>query len=181
MSTWIQAVFLDRDGTIGGHEQVVFPGEFALYPNAVKAMESLKEKGIGIFSFTNQPGVAAGKSSVQAFHKELKNFGFDAVYLCPHGHEEGCSCRKPAPGMLEKAAVEHQLYLKKCVVIGDRWTDLMAANQVGCVKILVKTGAGQEAYDRYHQQEYFGKWAEVEPDYVAEDVFDAVKWLNTLK
>ncbi|KRG14491.1 HAD-IIIA family hydrolase [Lederbergia galactosidilytica] len=174
----IQAVFLDRDGTIGGHDHVVFPGEFELYPNAMKAINSLKEKEIKIYSFTNQPGIAAGNSTAQAFYNELKDFGFDAVYLCPHSHEEGCSCRKPTPGMLKKAANEHQLDLKKCVVIGDRWTDLIAANEVGCLKILVRTGAGQEAYERYLQQQYFGKWAEVVPDYIATDVLDAVKWLN---
>ncbi|GIN59109.1 D,D-heptose 1,7-bisphosphate phosphatase [Lederbergia ruris] len=180
MSKWIQAVFLDRDGTIGGHDQVVFPGEFELYPNAVKAIERLKEDGIPIYSFTNQPGIAAGKSTERAFHKELKGFGFDAVYLCPHRPDASCLCRKPASGLLEKAADEHQLDLEKCVVIGDRWTDLMAAHEVGCLKVLVKTGAGYDAYDRYCRKQYFGKWAEVTPDYIAQDVLDAVNWLNTL-
>jgi hypothetical protein len=58
------------------------------------------------------------------FEKELTSFGFDKVYICPHQHNEGCSCRKPAIGMLIQAAKENNLDLKQCVVIGDRWTDL---------------------------------------------------------
>ncbi|MCJ7839794.1 HAD-IIIA family hydrolase [Lederbergia sp. NSJ-179] len=181
MKAAVQAVFLDRDGTIGGHDYVVSPGDFELYPNAIEAIKLLKKEGILIYSFTNQPGIAAGKSTIQAFEKELKGFGFDSVYLCPHSHEEGCHCRKPAPGMLKKAVEEHGLDLKKCAVIGDRWTDLMAANEVGCLKILVKTGAGLETNDRYKQNKFFGKWTEVEPDYIANDVLEAVQWLNGLK
>jgi histidinol phosphatase-like enzyme len=81
--------------------------------------------------------------------------------------------------MLRKAAKDHNLNLKNCVVIGDRWTDLLAAEEVGCKKILVKTGSGKETFEKYINNAYFGRWAEVKPDFVAEDLKEAIKWLLT--
>ena len=137
---YIQAVFIDRDGTIGGDDQVIYPGDFKLFPNVSEAIQQLKMAGILICSFTNQPGISKGEVTISSFEKELKNFGFDKIYLCPHNHNECCECRKPSPGMLIEAAKENHLNLRNCVVIGDRWTDLLAADEVGCKKILVKTG-----------------------------------------
>jgi histidinol-phosphate phosphatase family protein len=175
----IQAVFLDRDGTIGGSHTVIYPGEFELFPDVEEAIQQLKKAGVLICSFTNQPGISIGEASLQSFEMELKDFGFDKIYLCPHQHHEGCQCRKPSPEMLRKAAKENNLNLKNCVVIGDRWTDLLAAEEVGCKKILVKTGSGKETFEKYKNNEYFGRWTEVKPDYVAEDLKEAVKWLFT--
>jgi ribonucleotide monophosphatase NagD (HAD superfamily) len=70
------------------------------------------------------------------------------------------------------------LNLKECVVIGDRWTDMIAAQEVGCIKILVKTGAGEEAFKKYKNQDYYGKYAQVSPDFVASDFNDAVTWIK---
>jgi histidinol-phosphate phosphatase family protein len=173
----IQAVFIDRDGTIGGSDRVIYPGEFELFPDVAESVQLLKKSGILICSFTNQPGISKGEASLESFERELKDFGFDRIYLCPHQHNEGCYCRKPSSAMLEKAAKDNNLDLNHCVVIGDRWTDLLAANEVGCKKILVKTGSGKETYEKYINNEFFGRWGEVKPDYVAEDFNDAVKWL----
>lgn len=177
----IQAVFIDRDGTIGGSEEVIYPGEFQLFPNVQESIQQLKKAGVLICSFTNQPGVSKGESTFDSFDHELRSFGFDRVYLCPHEHHEGCTCRKPSSGMLKKAAEENNLDLKKCVVIGDRWTDLLAADEVGCTKILVKTGSGKAAFTKYHNGEFIGRWGEVKPDFVAEDFNEAVKWLLSLR
>lgn len=173
----IQAVFIDRDGTIGGSDQVIYPGEFEMFPGVEESIQQLKRLGILICSFTNQPGVSRGETSSDCFEKELRSFGFDKVYLCPHQHHEGCHCRKPSPGMLKQAAKENELDLTQCVVIGDRWTDLLAADEAGCIKILVKTGNGKEAFDKYTHNEYFGRWGEVKPNYIAQNFNDAVEWL----
>ncbi len=177
---YIQAVFLDRDGTLGGSDDVIYPGEFKLFPGVWGPLQQLKKHGIFIYSFTNQPGVAKGEATFDSFHKELKGFGFDEIYLCPHQHHERCECRKPSSGMLRMAAKDNNLDLSKCVVIGDRWTDLIAAHDVGCKKILVKTGNGEEAYKKYLNNDFFGLWGEVKPDYVAVDLNEAVKWLISL-
>lgn len=173
----IQAVFIDRDGTIGGSEEVIYPGEFQLFPNVKESIEELKKAGVLICSFTNQPGVSKRECTYDSFDHELKSFGFDQIYLCPHQHHEDCDCRKPSPGMLKKAAAENNLDLKKCVVIGDRWTDLLAADDAGCTKILVKTGSGKTALEKYDNNDYFGRWGEIKPDFIAEDFNEAVKWL----
>lgn len=98
----IQAIFIDRDGTIGGDNTVHYPGEFSLFPFTEKIIEILKEKNIKILSFTNQPGISRGEASEEDFIKELEAFGFDGIYVCPHNHTDGCSCRKPGTGMLKR-------------------------------------------------------------------------------
>ena len=173
----LQAVFIDRDGTIGGNDEVIYPGEFELYPNVAESIQKLKMNGVLICSFTNQPGISRGEAALVSFEKELKEFGFDKIYLYPHQHNEGCQCRKPSTGMLKQAAEDNDLDLNKCVVIGDRWTDLLAADEVGCKKILVRTGNGEETLQKYVKKEFFGRWGEVRPDYIAENINEAVNWL----
>lgn len=173
----IQAVFLDRDGTIGGTDHVILPGDFRLFPFVPDSIDSLKASGTRIYSFTNQPMIADGEAMSEDFESELLSFGFDKVYLCPHKHGEGCHCRKPSSGMLVKAAEENALELKRCVVVGDRWTDMVAAQAVGCIKVLVKTGSGQRDLEQYRNNKYFGDWLEAYPDFIAKDVNDAVKWI----
>ena len=75
--------------------------------------------------------------------------------------------------MLLEAASKHNLDLKKCVVIGDvGGTDMLAAQAVGAMKILVLTGWGQGSLSQYREE-----WKEVEPDYIAENLLEAVKWI----
>lgn len=168
----VQAVFIDRDGTIGGTDEVVYPGGFQLFSFAEKAIKILKEKGIKIISFTNQPGISKGKATKEDFINELISFGFDDCYICPHDAREGCTCRKPAAGMLKDAAKKHNLNLEKCVVVGDRWSDMLAAAKAGSIKILVLTGAGNAAVGKYRY-----KWSEYDADYIASNILEAVKWL----
>lgn len=167
----IQAVFLDRDGTIGGSDVVEYPGEFELFSFTKNIITELKCSGIKVFSFTNQPGISRGEALEETFIEELTDFGFDAVYLCPHHHNTGCCCRKPSTGMLEKAAKEHTLDLSKCAVFGDRWTDIVSAKSAGCIAILVLTGSG-EASLKLNQ-----RTSPVQPDYVAKDLQAGAAWL----
>jgi histidinol-phosphate phosphatase family protein len=167
----LQAVFLDRDGTIGGSEHIEYPGELKLFPYTAKAIEQLQNQGIRVFSFTNQPGISRGEAAEEDFIKELNGFGLDGVYLCPHHHQEGCICRKPGTGMLEKASADHDLDLTQCAVIGDRWTDIEAAKNAGCTAVLVLTGSGKIALEANHHR------STIQPDYVGEHIADAVEWL----
>ncbi|MBA2937194.1 HAD-IIIA family hydrolase [Paenibacillus sp. CGMCC 1.16610] len=178
MSTYkIQAVFIDRDGTIGGSDEVVYPGVFELFSSAKQSIDKLRDTGVSIYSFTNQPGISRGEASINDFKDELFSFGFDNVYICPHQHEDRCSCRKPSPALLVQAAQDNDLDLKKCAVIGDRWTDMIAAKRAGCTKVLVKTGSGEKELARYLNNQFFDEWLEAPPDYIAEDLLDAVNWL----
>ncbi|QAY66014.1 HAD-IIIA family hydrolase [Paenibacillus protaetiae] len=178
MTTYkIQAVFIDRDGTIGGSDQVVYPGVFKLFSSAKQSIDKLKDAGVSIYSFTNQPGISRGEASINDFRDELLSFGFDKVYICPHQHEDRCSCRKPSPALLAQAAQDNDLDLKNCAVIGDRWTDMIAAKRAGCTKVLVKTGSGEKDLAKYLNNQFFDEWLEAAPDHIAEDLLDAVKWL----
>jgi histidinol-phosphate phosphatase family protein len=168
----VEAVFLDRDGTIGGDDTVHYPGKFELFPYSRELIEKLKGSGIKVFSFTNQPGIARGEAAVQEFIAELQGFGFDDIFICPHGHKAGCGCRKPAAGMLLSASEKHHVNLENCVVIGDRWSDMVAASKTDSMKILVRTGAGNSSLN-----EHLDKIKDITIDYIAEDLQDAVDWL----
>ncbi|WP_214769366.1 HAD-IIIA family hydrolase [Exiguobacterium sp. s133] len=168
----IEAVFLDRDGTIGGSSTIHYPGEFELFPYTALAINRLKKDRIPLFSFTNQPGISKGLATIEDFQQELTGFGFDEVYICPHNPQEGCTCRKPSIGMLSKAQKTHNLTLENCVVIGDRWTDMLAASTAGSLKILVRTGAGEMSL-RDHRDELNN----IHIDYIASDLKDAISWL----
>ncbi|QTM98975.1 HAD-IIIA family hydrolase [Sediminibacillus dalangtanensis] len=163
----IDAVFIDRDGTLGGDDTVQYPGTFELFPYSFEAITRLKEAGIYVFSFTNQPGISSGRATLEEFREELNRFGFTDVFICPHKPEENCHCRKPQPGMLRAAAAKYkELDLEKCVVIGDRWSDMAAADKVNATKILVKTGAGKTTLIDSSKI-----------DYAANNLKDAVEWL----
>jgi len=167
----IQAVFIDRDGTIGGTGHFIHPSDFTLYATSQTAINLLKEEGLRVFAFTNQYRIARGEATVQEFEDQFRAYGFDQAYICPHVEE--CTCRKPKPGMLQDAAEEHQLDLTRCIVIGDVGdTDMLAAHAVGAKKIIVKTGWGAASLTTYRS-----KWSETEPDYIAEDLLEAVHWI----
>lgn len=172
MEHTIEAVFIDRDGTLGGGTSVIFPSEFSAFSFTEEAIRLLKINGIKVFSFTNQPDISRGKVSQDEFYDELKRMGMDEVLICPHTDEDKCLCRKPSPGMLIKAAEEFGLNLNRCVVIGDRWTDILAGERAQTIKILVKTGSGQQALGELRHM-----WQDIKVDYIAENLLDAVNWI----
>ena len=111
---------------------------------ARRAVERLREAGLRIGLVTNQSGVARGLltlDAVRAVNDELqRQVGpFDAVAVCPHGPEDGCDCRKPAPGLVLQAARALGLRPDETVVIGDIGADVRAAAAAGARSILVPT------------------------------------------
>lgn len=167
----IQAVFIDRDGTIGGTGHFIHPKDFTLFPKTQEAINLLKANGLKVFAFTNQYRISRGEATLQQFEEQFKEFGFDQSYICPHDQE--CNCRKPKPGMLLEASKQYHLDLSKCVVIGDVGdTDMLAAHAVGAIKVMVRTGWGESSLTKYREN-----WIETDPDYIAEDLLDAVHWI----
>lgn len=170
----LQAVFVDRDGTIGGTGRFIHPRDFELFPSSLEALNLLKEHGIKIFALTNQHNIAKGLATVIDFTKQFESYGFDASYICPHEPEEGCDCHKPRPGLLLRAANEHRLDLTCCAVIGDVGsTDMLAAAAVGAKRVLVETGWGKQSLETYRHKWY----DQASPDFIATDILDAVRWL----
>jgi D-glycero-D-manno-heptose 1,7-bisphosphate phosphatase len=142
-----RAALFDRDGTLV--HDVPYNGDPALVrpvPGARRAVERLRAAGLRIGLVTNQSGVARGlltAAAVRAVNDELqRQVGpFDAVAVCPHAPQDGCGCRKPAPGLVLRAAGALGLRPDETVVIGDIGADLGAAAAAGARSILVPTPA----------------------------------------
>ena len=136
------AVFLDRDGNINVEKGYIRDiAELELYPGVGKAVKSLNEAGILAILITNQSGAARGfypESHIQALNERteelLSNYNarLDAIYYCPHHPDDGCSCRKPKPGSILKAASDFDIDLAVSWMVGDSESDLQAGTAAGC-------------------------------------------------
>lgn len=137
------AAFLDRDGVLNHRIMdgyVTSPAELEILPHVAEAAQRLRAAGYALVVVTNQRGVARGLMSLQdveEVHAHLSEH-FDAagaplagIYVCPHDRDEGCGCRKPAPGMLLQAARELNLDLEASLLIGDSESDIAAAEAAG--------------------------------------------------
>jgi D-glycero-D-manno-heptose 1,7-bisphosphate phosphatase len=175
------AVFLDRDGTIC--EEVGYLSDtscFRIFPFAAAAIRRLNQAQVPVIVVTNQSGVGRGyfpESLVQTVHDlmevELAGAGarLDGIYFCPHTDEDECDCRKPKLGMLERAAREHSLDLRRSFVVGDRYGDVELAHRAGARGILVRSGYG--ATELASQA---ASWP-APPDLVTDTVEGAVDWI----
>jgi D-glycero-D-manno-heptose 1,7-bisphosphate phosphatase len=151
-----RAVFLDRDGTVLVAVAYLHQPELVrLVPGAAGALQRLKSQGWLRILVTNQSGVARGMFSlddVAAVNRRmldlLRDGGADleGIEICPHhpDHTGPCDCRKPAPGMLKRAAKRLDIDLARSWMIGDRLDDLEAGRVLGLRTILVRTGYGRE-------------------------------------
>ena len=148
------AVFLDRDGTVideVGH--LGEPERVVVLPGVPAALRKLVDAGYALVVVTNQAGVARGyftDSEVVAVNDrtrellEAEGVLLDGSYHCPH-HPDftgPCDCRKPAPGMLVRAAEELDLDLSRSWMVGDHPSDAEAGRAAGARSIMVRTGHG---------------------------------------
>lgn len=151
------AVFIDRDGTLNEECGYLYrPEECRFIPRAIEAVAQLNAAGYLVIVVTNQSGIARGFYSVadlERLHdfmaRQLNEGGarVDGWYYCPHhpdfqAYPENCSCRKPMPGMLLRAAAEMDIDLASSWIIGDKSADIAAGRAAGCKPILVLTGYG---------------------------------------
>jgi len=172
-----RAVFLDRDGTINvEREYLSSPDGLLLIDGAAKAVRTINEAGLLAVVITNQSGIGRGYFTVEAvdaIHRRLSEMvgegggRFDAFYHCPHLPDEGCGCRKPATGLIERAAKELGIDPSKSYVIGDKAIDVEVARRCGAKGLLVLTGYGAEQQG----------WIEPPPDFIAHDLLAAAEWI----
>jgi D-glycero-D-manno-heptose 1,7-bisphosphate phosphatase len=143
-------ILIDRDGVINKKapqgEYITKWEEFRWIPETRTAMKLLAKEGFRFIVISNQAGVARGmvdQNELNCIHKKMKDELLNEsiqiidIYVCPHHWNEGCSCRKPKPGMMLQASREHLLRLDKTLFIGDDIRDCQTAENAGCESIFV--------------------------------------------
>src|SRR3954469_2478388 len=132
------AIFIDRDGVINQDNEEFIKNwdEFIFLPRAMEGLKQLAALPAKIIVVTNQSGIARGLISevtLEVVHKNLLEevarggARIDAIRHCPHGPDFDCECRKPKPGMILSAVREMNLDLRRSWMIGDRLSDMEAA------------------------------------------------------
>jgi D-glycero-D-manno-heptose 1,7-bisphosphate phosphatase len=126
--------------------------EWLPIPGSLEALALLHRHDYRIVVITNQSGVARGLFSLATLNEihrhmlaETRKKGglIEAVFFCPHGPDDGCTCRKPASGMFKDVASRLKIEMNGVPAVGDSMRDLLAARDVGALPILVKTGKGK--------------------------------------
>ena len=170
----VKAVFLDRDGVINralirdGHPfPPLTPNELEILPDVPEALNLLKKNGFLLIVVTNQPDVGRGtqkQETVEKMHLFLKKkLPLDDIFVCWHGTDGECECRKPSSGMLFQAAEEYGVCLQKSFLIGDRWKDIEAGKTAGCKTIFLDYN-----YDEVLRSQ---------PDFTATSTRKASEWI----
>jgi histidinol-phosphate phosphatase family protein len=140
-----EAILFDRDGTLivdvpyNGDPAMVWP-----MPGAREALYLLRRAGMALAVISNQSGVGRGmisEAQVQAVNARSEELlgPVDAWLHCPHGPHDGCECRKPAPGLVLRAARLLAVRPDRCAVVGDIGSDMRAAAAAGARGVLVPT------------------------------------------
>ena len=179
------AVFLDRDGVLNVYlpgDYVKSVAELTLLPQVGEAVARLNAAGLPVFIISNQQGVAKGVMTQadldqidSALHKQLGAGGgkVNRSYYCTDSAKADSPDRKPRPGMILRAAKEHDIDLAASFFVGDTETDAEAGRSAGVGHfILVLTGKHTDAAAAVNP-DYFP----IPPDYVAADLTDAVQYI----
>lgn len=149
----IRALLLDRDGVINqdSPDFIKSAEEWSPLPGVARALALLKSANIPVVVCTNQSGIARGLVKMPqwaAMRKKMFGLSMEQpspiglIRYCAHGPDEGCRCRKPAPGMLEDACRWLGISPAQALFVGDAERDLLAARAAGCGIALVRTGHG---------------------------------------
>jgi D-glycero-D-manno-heptose 1,7-bisphosphate phosphatase len=146
---------VDRDGTINEERHhLADPDDVALIPGAAGALVRLRDDlGMGVAIVTNQAEIGRGHLSperLDAIHARLlellerEGATVDGIFVCPHAPEEGCSCRKPAPGLAMQASERFAFKPAEAIVIGDHARDMGMGRAIGATTVFVRTGHGRD-------------------------------------
>jgi D-glycero-D-manno-heptose 1,7-bisphosphate phosphatase len=173
-------VLLDRDGTIIIERHYLSdPHQIEFLPGAVTGLRHMLGMGLGLVVVTNQSAVGRGffdEAHLNLIHRRLyelleaEGVHLEKIYFCPHTPEDDCFCRKPRPGLIERAAKELDFDLQASFVIGDKPADIELGRQVRATTFLVRTGYGAQLVDD----------PAVNPDYVADDLSAAAQMIQRL-
>ncbi|WP_028841328.1 D-glycero-alpha-D-manno-heptose-1,7-bisphosphate 7-phosphatase [Thermodesulfobacterium hveragerdense] len=173
------AVFLDRDGTI--NEEMGYindPSRVRLLPGVSEGLKLLQDKGFKLIVVTNQSGPARGYfpedlvfevNQLIARRLAKKGVKLDDFFVCLHGPNEGCICRKPNPGLVLQALEKYPIELEKSYFIGDKIVDVETGKRLGIKTILVLTGYGKG------ELKYVAPKKGIYPDWVAKNLKEAAE------
>ncbi len=147
----MKIVLLDRDGTVivdPPDERVDRDDEIQLFPDSISALKKLSDNGYSIILITNQAGISEGLLDEKEFNRlnaeviellETSGIKVLKTYMCPHGPNDECECRKPKPTMLLRAAKEFNLDLPSTYMVGEHHSDVLAGKNAGTKTIFVST------------------------------------------
>lgn len=191
-----KAVFLDRDGVINNYvydpergtvDSPSCPEQFTLMPGAGEAIAALNATGRLVVVVSNQPGIAKGHFSpvlLQAMTQKMEQLvresggRLDAVYYCPHhpegvvdGYRRACDCRKPKPGLFDRAAKEWEIDLGQSFTVGDGIVDIQAGRQAGTRTLLIGVRRGY----LLSELERHNAW----PNFIVGDLGEAVEVIRS--
>ena len=154
--------------------------EFQFIPGSLDALQRLNESGYRVIIVTNQSVINRNMVSLKTLQDIHHNMAqaiadrgghVEDIFFCPHVPEDGCDCRKPAPGLIRQAQTKYDIDMAQTCMIGDSLKDILCAQSAGCGKvILVRTGYGMETEEQCMQKG-------LSLDYVADDLNEAVRWL----
>ncbi len=181
------AFFIDRDGVVNEEMGYInHVDRFRILPGAAEAIHRLNEAQVPVVVVSNQAGLAHGiftEDTLRAVQRKLREAvasrggRIDRIYYCPHHpmakvekYRVDCDARKPKPGLLHRAAGDLDLDLTRSVLVSDRYQDVAMAKAEQMEGVLVMTG-----YGRGEQEQHGLTWSPA-PDYVAQDLADAVSW-----
>lgn len=177
-----RTVFIDRDGVINrdSPDYIKTQAEFHFLPGSLEAFRVLAEHRYKAIVITNQSVIGRKLTTpeeLQLIFEMMKQVivkagGFVTdIMFCPHTPSDHCQCRKPQPGMIFDARDKHSIDLATSVMIGDSVKDILCAENAGVGRtVLVKTGNGLKAHAELSARG-------LNPDYLAEDLLDAVRWI----
>jgi len=169
-----RAIFIDRDGVI--NKALIRNGrpypprnlmELEILPGVPEALSLLREAGFLLIVVTNQPDVVRKNQSrdrVEEINRTLKGMlSIDDIRVCYHDDGDGCECRKPAPGLITRAALDHHVDLHSSYMVGDRWRDVEAGKQAGCQTVFI--------------DHHYDEAREVHPTARVGSLLEAVQWI----
>lgn len=171
-------IFLDRDGVINKDSTayVKTPSEFIFIKNSPEAVALLTRHGFDVVVITNQSVIGRGMTPPDELDSIFAKMtdGISAaggkikdIFYCPHTPDDGCSCRKPQPGLILAARDAFDIDLEQSCMVGDSAKDIECAKNAGCGRsVLVRTGNGESALKALEKKS-------IHPDFIAGDLYDA--------
>lgn len=151
-------IILDRDGVINedSDDYIKSPDEWTAIPGSLEAIGKLNRHGYQVIIASNQSGIGRKLFTIDALNAihikmnmHLAQYGgvIDSIFFCPHPPKYDCRCRKPKPGLLNDISARFRIPLNKVYCVGDKMSDVQAAQGAGGEPVLVRTGKGQGQID----------------------------------